>query len=289
MPIFGKWFGKGDHAKNDGTPMSHRALAERYAEVLRQGFPGGKVVVKYADSAGQTSVHLQAANGFKSSQFMGNIYRRYQQAPLELDALLAEGVAQAEAANRSFDSTAIDATRLLPVIKTQNWLAASASQLQTANMADAIAHLLIRPLASDLLLVYVEDTADSMSYLREDALARLGLDLEQLHDKALHNLQEMLPQLELAGGGGRYAARLDRNYDASMVLLLEQWRPRIELAGEPVLAIPARDELLVCGNDDGEAIASLREMAREIAAGSAYALSTQLFVWRDDRLQVYAS
>lgn len=288
MPIFGKWFGKGD-TKNDATPMSHRAFAERYAEVLRQGFPGGKVVVKHADSAGQTSVHLEAADGFKSSQFMGNSYARYRQAPLELEALLAEGVAQAEAANRNFDSTGIDATRLLPVIKTRDWLAASASQLQTANMADASARLLMRPLAGDLLLVYVEDTADSMSYLREDALARLGLDLEQLHDKALHNLQEMLPQLELAGGGGRYAARLDRNYDASMVLLLEQWLPRIELAGEPVLAIPARDELLVCGSDDGEAIASLREMAREIVAASAYALSTQLFVWRDGRLQLYAS
>lgn len=288
MSIFGKWFGKGDSAKNEGTPMSYRAFAERYAKVLRQGFPGGKVVVKYADSAGQTSVHLQALDGFKSSQFMGNLYARYKQAPLELDALLAEGVAQAEAANRSFDSTDIDATRLLPVIKTQDWLAASTSQLQKARMTDAIARLLIRPLAGDLLLVYVEDTADAMNYLREDALAQLGLDFEQLHAKALHNLQGMLPQLELAGGGGRYAARLDRNYDASMVLLLEQWLPRIELAGEPVLAIPARDELLVCGSDDGEAIASLREMASEIVSRSAYSLSTQLFTWRDGGLQVYA-
>jgi hypothetical protein len=94
-------------------------------------------------------------------------------------------------------------------------------------------------------------------------------------------------QPEIVGGGSRQAAPLDRNCDASMVLLFERWRGRLQIHGEPVLAVAARDELLICGNDDAESIASLRGMARAISRESAYGLSAELFTWSDGELRPF--
>ncbi len=79
--------------------------------------------------------------------------------------------------------------------------------------------------------------------------------------------------------------RLDGIYDASLVLFLDQWIGRLQLKGLPVLAVAARDELMVCGSEDEAGLAALRATAAHIAGNSAYGLSGRLFACRAGRLQ----
>ncbi|MFM9924859.1 hypothetical protein VLK31_17840 [Variovorax sp. H27-G14] len=267
-------------------PVSIASYAQGYAAYVRNALPGTRVDVEHDETPGLTRVHWTFAEGGKVSTFLGNAYARYLQQPEAMDALFAEHLADARR-TQGQDGTddAPDPSRILPVMKTLAWRQASQAQLARSNAPESQQPVL-STLAGPLVLAYVEDTPEAMRYITPSRLERIGMDVAALNATAFENLTAWLPQLQIQGGGGRYAARLDHNYDASMVLVFGHWRERVPVEGNHVFAIAARDELLVCGSEDGESIAALREMAREIATTSAYGLSDELFVWREGRLQV---
>ena len=68
---------------------------------------------------------------------------------------------------------------------------------------------------------------------------------------------------------------------ARLLLLDEIWsEKRIPVDGAYVVAIPARDLLLVTGSNDKAAVAKLRELATKAAAQSSYKLTNELFTYR---------
>lgn len=280
MSIFKKLFGQ---KGRNPAPLSFRDYAERYANVVRVAHPGVVVVIEHADSAAQTRIVWTAENGFRAHQFIGNWYSRYLQQPEGLDALL-EG--QLDALHASLDAPRSGLDCILPVIKTVGWQQVSTAQLDEAEVPPE-SRSLSEPFVGDLVVAYVEDAPEAMSYITASRLESLGLNMASLQTLALDNLARHLPELQVKGGGGRYAARLDRNYDASMILLFSRWCEQMDVPGEPVVVIAARDDVLVCGSHDRDSLASLRTMASQIKATSPYALSDQLFVWRAGRLQEY--
>ncbi|MES2183360.1 MAG: hypothetical protein V4505_02340 [Pseudomonadota bacterium] len=303
MSFLKKLFGGSASAPEESTvaPLGARAYAEAYAASVRAAHPGMPVQVEHGDSAARTRVFWQFPGGLAVSQFMGNSYSRYRQsaqAPGNGRALLAELFAeqladahqvQARSADRVGDAAQPQAAVLLPVVKTTGWQQTVAAQLDAAQVPPERRPFSV-PLAGSLVLAYVEDSADAMDYVSPARMQALGLDAAALHSQALHNLEStLLPQLDVQGGGGRYAARLDHNYDTSMVLLFDRWRQRIAVEGDPVIALAARDELLLCGSADTGTVAGLRGMAAEILAQSAYGLTDELFVWRGGRLEPYTA
>ena len=272
--------------KDDPGLISFADYAERYAEFVRAARPGDVVTVERGAQAATTFVSWTMDDGVKVNHFMGNWYSQYQQQPEDMDDLFASQLQGALNAQGRFDKSEAGMECILPVIKTVAWQETTTAQLDAANVPRAN-HPLSVPFTGDLVVAYVEDTPDEMSYIAASRLDILGLDLPALQALAIDNLSRRLPDLRVEGGDGRYAARLDRNYDASMVLLLEQWDKRPDVSGERVIAIAARDEVLVCGSNDLRGIESLKAIASEIMATSAYGLSDQLFVWRDGRLQEY--
>jgi uncharacterized protein YtpQ (UPF0354 family) len=283
MSLFSKLFGKGSTPPSD----DFTTFANACRDALGRSQPGCDPTLQLAATPAQTRLAWTRADGWEASQFLGNYWSEHRSGQ-PLDDVLARLVNSAQ--GFPGEARAEDEARrhILPVIKTSEWLDVSLSQLKAAgrDLDDAADTPFVRRmLAGDLLLVYVEDHQDTMSYVGSAELQRMALDEPGLFDLALDNLErDLLPQLDVAGGDGRYAARLDRNYDASMILLFERWRDRMALAGDPVIAIGARDELLICGSQDQEAVEGLADMAREIADAAAYPLSRRLFTWRDGEL-----
>jgi hypothetical protein len=282
MSILSRFFGK----KQTAETLSVRDYAERYAGVVRAAHPDVTVRVEHGGTAARTRVYWNV-DGLDASQFFGNWYGRYLQQPGALEQLQAQQLKEALAVQTSFDGSAVGLECILPVIKTIGWLQASLAQLDAVGVPKQ-SQPLSQPLAGNLLLAWVEDTPDAMSYVTSARLEKLGMDRTTLHILALKNLTHCLPKLRIEGSGGRFVARLDRNYDASMALLFTEWQGRLQITGEPILAIAARDELLVCGSDDANSIVALRSMAANIADQSAYGLSSELFTWRGGSLQAYA-
>lgn len=283
MSLFSKLFGKGSTPPSD----DFTTFANACRDALARSEPGSNPTLRLAATPAQTRLAWTRADGWEASQFLGNYWSEYR-AGQPLEAVVDRLVRSAQ----GFPGEARDEDEarrhILPVIKTSEWLDVSLGQLRaTGRDVDSAddAPFARRTLAGDLLLVYVEDHPDTMSYVGSAELQKMALDEPGLFDLALDNLErDFLPRLDVTGGDGRYGARLDRNYDASMILLFERWRDRMTLAGDPVIAIGARDELLICGSQDQEAVEGLAEMAREIADASPYPLSRRLFTWRDGGL-----
>lgn len=265
-----------------------QAFAQRFAGELRDAFPDAHIRI-VPGAQNEARIDLSLPDGIQAGLQLGNIYQRYLSDPQELESVLADQLATVREMQQrlSGEDEAAEAGVVLPVIKTRSWHETAMNQLRASQPDRSDEPFVIEPLAGDLLLTYVVDTPASMSFLSPQEAEQRELRGEALRAHALDNLARWLPELELKGAGGRYAARLDRNYDAGMALLFERWRERIEVRGEPVFAIAARDELLVCGSEDGESVAELRAIAQEISRTSPYALSAGLFVWRDGALRAY--
>ena len=273
----------------DSRILNSIEYAEHFASFVRSKHPGSTVTVKQAATASQTQVAFQSEDGVNISLFMGNWYQRYRNQPDAKHSLFKEQLLEAsQTAKTLAQPTTTGTSVVLPVVKTVAWYHAAMEQLRGVGEASPELHYIVEPIAGDLLLTYIEDTPHSMSFFSPSQRDALGLDNLALRELAMRNLERYLPQLELKGGAGRYAARLDRNYDAGMVLLFDRWRDRIEVAGDPVFAIPARDELLVCGSEDLDSIEALRAMAEKIESQSAYSLSLNLYVYRNGSLEVFA-
>ncbi|AOB32886.1 hypothetical protein AKI39_22305 [Bordetella sp. H567] len=264
--------------------LDARQFAQAYADAARARFPKDGVGVE-ADTAGEgVQVRWSLPDGSQVTQSLGNAYTAYTKAPADLDAILAAHLDAAPAAVKPDAATRRAA--LLPVVKTKMWLAASTRQLQSAGAGDGD-RFVAEPLTDELMTVYVEDRPDAMSYVAPDHLAGLELPRDALMPLARENLRRLLPQLTIEGEDGCYGVRLDGNYDASLVFLTEDWRDRVEIEGDPVLAIPAREELLVCGTKDRHGQNRIRNIAAHIMARSPYGLSALLYVWRDGMLTRY--
>jgi len=289
VSFLSKLFGRKPAAPSAASPalLDLPAFAQRFAGELRDAFPDAHIRI-VPGAQNEARIDLTLPGEIQAGLQLGNAYQRYLSEPQALEAVLADQMASVrEMQQRLSGEEDRDEGVVLPVIKTREWHETALNQLRASQPGMDAAPFVVEPLAGDLIVTYVLDTPASMSFLSPQQAEQRELRGEALRGHALENLARLLPELELKGGGGRYAARLDRNYDAGMALLFERWRDRIELRGEPVFAIAARDELMVCGSEDADSLASLREIAQEISRDSPYGLSSGLFVWRDGGLRAF--
>ncbi|NLS00091.1 DUF1444 family protein [Rhizobium sp. P38BS-XIX] len=257
---------------------------ERYAAFVRQRYPDTAVTVHLGENATLSHVAWVMPNGTQAKQYFGNWYTRYRNGEDELGALFQGQLDEAHAIDQP--RGAIDASRIFPVLKPADWADTARHQLAAGNPVKPAPLFLIRPFMGDLVVTYVLDTEDNMQFVTKDMLQDLGVEEAALHDKALANLQQFLPSLEIEGNGGRFVARLDRNYDASMLLIFALWRERIAIEGDILVATPSRDEFLFVPADDVELKESLAEIAGEIKDQAAYPLSSQIMRWANGQFMI---
>lgn len=286
MFLLTKLFGRKPEPQRPAV-LTVREYAERYAARVRSHYPDADVHIDHADSAALTRVCWKDRSGASVAQFMGNGYSRYQRQPDILEVLLDEQLSKAVGPPLS-DGSGAGSSKIFPVVKSESWYRSALERLRAADAAEPERQFVVEPLAGDLIVVYVEGGLERADYLTPAQRDARGLEGDALSRTALGNLASLLPSLKVAGAFGRYMVRLDSHYDASMVLLFDRWRDAIRVPGEPVFAIPARNELLVCGSEDTESVGVLRSMAAAIAGQSAHGLSRRLFAYRDGGLEEFS-
>ena len=74
------------------------------------------------------------------------------------------------------------------------------------------------------------------------------------------------------------------DYEASLLLFDDIWRGgKIKMNGDIVVAVPAKDALLITGSKSRKGIAAVRELAAKYKAESRYEITDTLFVYRNGR------
>ena len=271
MSFFSKLFGR------EPKTMDWRQFIQHFAERIRRDC-AADVQIEWGESLEDTV--LQVGEG---RLYLGNHYARYLQSPADLDALLAANTAVVR--QMMAERPPARAEQVFPVIKNGLWL----EQLRQATQVSGTEpeeSVIYRPIAGDLVLLYMLDTGEAMRSLsREDAVAAGLADDAALHYTALANLRQYMQdkiQIEHVEESSLTQILLDSDYDASLILLLDEILP-----SDPVLAIPARNVLILCNPSDERAIATLKVAAAQIAEEAPYTISTLLYQYHNGEISLF--
>lgn len=274
------------------TLLDKDAFVQAFVTHAHERFPDAQVSVRDAGSD-EISVGMKWADTAEFAWYPDNAYQQYLRDPAQIDAIVQQHLASLVALREGGGAkdSPIEPARVLPVVKNQGWLD-GIEKLTSKNTKDANklegSRPLHRPLAGDLLVAYVEDGDSGMRFLLHADLAATGAkDVDALDALARGNLEKRLGEVRVVGHDGRFRLQLDTNYEASLVLLIDRLRDRFAVDGDPVIAVAARDSVMICGSRDREAVEALRRHAGTIARDSPYGLTDALYTLRDGKLVPY--
>ena len=173
--------------------------------------------------------------------------------------------------------TAIDVSRIVPIIKSRAWLL----QSQADNAASF--EYVTEDLNADLVVVYVEDENKNLRYLSAAQMAGIGMAWQEMRALALENLMRRLPQIRLHSTGPVSMLTAGGNYEASLLLVKDFWAgDKVQVVGEIVVAVPSRDVVLITGSANPEGLMQLKKLAQASRpARASFQLTQTLFVYRD--------
>ncbi len=261
--------------------LSPPAFAEHVARAIRAALPS--VVVTVRDS----EVLVKDPIGGKDATLtLKNAYADYVQDPARLEPLIKSHIAalrQARSAPRRVAqleagaSSKVDRTRIVPVIKDRQWVDDNVAGLKARGLQTGF---VFDKLNKDLVVVYAEDDPARTRYLM--AGEDLGIARKELRTLAVANLRRLLPKIEMSHEDHLTLVSAGGDYDASLLLLDEIWTSgQIKVEGDVVVAIPARNVLLVTGSQDRTGLRNLRTLVAKVAANGSHGLTRTLFVYRN--------
>lgn len=214
-------------------------------------------------------------------------YAAYTANPAQIDTIARNFIQSLLGAvpDRSEQEFTALAERVMPMLK-------PASLLLTVRESN-LPMLAYRPFLADLIIAYVIDEGQSVTYMNEEHLDRWRISEQELHELALENLRQRTHErvrYTVAGEGERslFIFNSGDGYDATRILLsdvLASWARQIPET--LVIGIPNRDFLIAFSDADDEI---LRSIAHQIQADSArfeHGLTDQLFTFAAGRITEY--
>ena len=234
-------------------------------------------------------VHFSEDDEASFSTYLSNHYTSYLQNPEALEAIVAANLAVIYKIQDT--DASVSAQQILPTIKNTIYLE-NARLITNTDEAEPADYLVYKPIAGDIMLLYMVDTEESMHTLNREHMKEAGIeDEDALYRTAMDNLRQRMNgrvQIHHAEGWSLAQIHLDNDYDASLILLLDEvLKDDPMLPANPVFAVPARNALLVCSPSDEEALQAMANIALQAFEDSAYAISTQLYQYHNGTISVF--
>ena len=255
--------------------LAPQAFTETFVQRLKATWPETKVTIK-----DNLVVQAEGPNGHTLDISLANLYPRYRSNPDLLNELIRDYVAKISPPRGSSTTTAaLDRTRIIPVIKDRPWLDEVNGRIRAAGK-DA-PELAVDDFNNELVIIYALDDSNRMRFLTADELA--GIKRNELKALAVENLIRIVPKIEVRSDGNVSMMTAGGDYAASLLLLDDIWTGgQVKVNGDIVVAIPARDVVLVTGSQNRTGLKQMREAVAKLADGP-YRLTTALFVYRKGR------
>lgn len=216
-----------------------------------------------------------------------NFHTAYLNDPTQLDAVARTFVralldAQPDRSMQAFDTLA---DRIYPMLKPLTILATVQER--------HVPMLAYREFLADLIIAYVVDEDRSVTFINEDHLARWDVSVQDIHERALKNLQQRTTEninYVSAGAGEQQLFIFNSNdgYDATRLLLsgiLNEWAESI--VGNLLIGIPNRDFMIAFSDADDEIVQAVARQVQADAAQREYSLTEQLFTFVDGQVREY--
>ena len=244
-------------AARAGEPLDAVGYTEAMAAALATEMPDRTVSV-----TGELELSVKQVDGVHTVP-LANLYGEYRREPALFGEIVGVYVAAlTEPPKPSAAPDKPDPARIVPVVKDRQWVGDNVRGLKERGVD---ADFVYDDLNDELVVVYAEDTENRVRYLMSNE--PLPVPREQLREFALANLDRLLPKIEMnliEDGFAWFSAGGD--YEASLILFDGLWNGgKIAMDGDIVVAIPAKDMLLVTGSRNERGLAVMRQLASEYA------------------------
>lgn len=220
--------------------------------------------------------------------FLNNAYDVYKQDPRDkakvLKNYVATGIETVVAASKQ---APLDPSHIIPIIKDRAWLdevQKSVAQMGAKKPMESVTE----DFNQDLVIVYAEDSPQSIRYIGPKDLETAKIGRGDLRKLACANLEKLLPPIQRHGGKGSYMITAGGTYEASLLLLDSIWTDgKLDVQGDIVVAVPTRDLLIVTGSKDAAGLEKTRKVALNAAQKGSYRLTPKLFVYRRGKFEEF--
>jgi uncharacterized protein YtpQ (UPF0354 family) len=261
-----------------GALLTSDQFTKEFAERLRQ-----KATVTKVEITGERQLDVTTSGGGVVS-YLDHAFQEYSQKPENKLAIMDHYMtAIVEAANKADKERTLDAKRIVPVIKDRSWLESVRQALRQAGGGAKAVEPVFDEFNHELIVVYAEDQANKIRFLGAEEIAKAKVERAKLRDMAVGNLVQILPKVQQVGAGGFFVVQAGGMYESSLLLQDSLWKKGVfDVKGDVVVAIPARDILVVTGSDDANGLTKMKA-AIELAKNSAYPLTSEMFVYREGK------
>jgi uncharacterized protein YtpQ (UPF0354 family) len=236
--------------------LSPRAFTEEFVKAFRTAAPSATI-----ELAGDLEIIVRRSGGAIRTVNLANFYTIYSNDPERLKDLIHTKVAMLVSPSR----TTFDPARVIPVVKDREWLRQYQEKVKAAGGKQ---EQLVEDLNSELVISYAEDTPHAMYHLTTDDYSG---HRRKLRTFAIKNLLRVLPKIEMHVVNEYLSiVSAGEDYTPSLLLLDDLWTGgQIKVKGEIVVAVPARDVILVTGSRSGK-MTNFRAFAAELCQRSPF-------------------
>jgi hypothetical protein len=224
-----------------------------------------KMVVRALGKAGEIRPFRYEADQFRlrlddtGVTYLGNFYDEYMAAPRGGRAAILERlVRMVRGQTESAPKAGAGGGTLLPRVRDRMFYAAMPLQLELDGFPPRT--FFFKPVAEHLAAGILRDFPD---HIAEMAADEIGMDVDEAFDAAMKNLAAMSDRRFDVVGAGLYVSPWQDNHDPARMLLVDRVR-RLNVRGDPVVAVANRDVLLVTGTDDVVGLAAMAGALRDL-------------------------
>ena len=251
--------------------LTKKDFTKKYFDSLKISFPNAELSV-----IDENTIELS----FKENDIrisIDNAYIEYKSKESLLDEILKRYISSVSEIFNSNHKTNIN--RILPIIKPIEYLNDVENETKAFGATKSI-QVAYEKYNDQLIIVYAEDTDNSIRYLTQDDLKDIIINPDDLQTIAIKNLDRLLTSIQKKGNEGVYMLIAGSNYESSIILLKDIVnKQNFEVDGDLVIAIPNRDMLLITGSNNKEGIKKITRLATKTFQTGDRPLSQYLYKW----------
>jgi len=264
--------GNGRHTNGDGAAATMSST--QFAAYMEKRLS----IEEAIEVLGRDGMQLRLrVGGADLTADLDNFYGAYARDPAQLDTIVRNFVSATLGLtpSREVSDFATLADQVYPMLKPIALLATVRER--------ALPMLAYREFLADLIITYVIDEQRSVAFINEDHLDRWGVDVQEIHARAIANLRRRTHEqvdYVVAGEGEQriFIFNSGDGYDATRLLLsdvLAAWAR--ELPAHLVIGIPNRDFLIGFSDANPEILQRIAQQIQADSVGREYGITDQLF------------
>lgn len=255
--------------------LSRETIAMLTARLVELENPGKK-----AEFGSNSSLTVTNPDGSSFTMNLHNMWAECDQTPEERSEIVARYV-RIITSEMNSESAPVQRENIVALIR---------DSVYRDCIAEDERELITRHLVGDLWVVYAVDQSEATDVLRTSEAVSLGLDANSLLELSTRNVDKLLGQIDWEPYCECYSLSCDDvTYAASVLLLNHVWeRARTFINGDPIVAVPARDTVLLADSQNREALKNLRDEVEYVMKTGHHIVTDSLLRWRNGAWELFA-